>query len=35
MVKKRQFWMVITVVKKRQLWVILSVVKKKAVLGGY
>ena len=33
-VKKRQFWVVISVVKKRQFWVVISVVKKR-VFGGY
>ena len=35
MVKKRQFWVVISVVKKRQFWVVISVVKKRKSLGDY
>ena len=35
MVKKRQSWVIISVVNKRQFWVFISVVKKQAVLGGY
>ena len=33
MVKKRQFWVVISVVKKEHFFVVLSVVEKGAVFG--
>ena len=35
MVKKRQFWVVISVVKKRQFWVVIRMVKRGGCLGGY
>ena len=35
MVKKWQFWVVISVVKKRQFWVVIRMVKRGGCLGGY
>jgi len=34
-VKKWQFWVVISVVKKRQFWVVIRMVKKGGCLDGY